>query len=316
MHVALNLARLRLLHEFQRVGNVAEVADIMGCTPSAVSQQLHQLERDAGAKLLRKQGRQVVLTPAGETLARYATQIVDLQEQALSAVARSDQVRGTLRVATFQTVLVTLIPEVVHRLRQRYPLVDVQCTQREVTQGIESLRRREVDLCIGEQFPGEAPIGGSDIHRHDVHAEPLLLVRPSEGPLRDRQGIADMADVPWVIDPRDSAAGQYTWRLCHAAGFEPKVFIESPDPLLAAHIVGQGHAIAVLPQLIAQHFPKTVTYQPLPGNPARVLFTATRVGTQDHPAVTAFQAVLEEVLAERVVGAVEIGLDARVDRQK
>ena len=59
----LDVRKLRLLRELGRLGTIAAVADAFSYTPSAVSQQLSALEREAGVPLLRRVGRRVELTP-------------------------------------------------------------------------------------------------------------------------------------------------------------------------------------------------------------------------------------------------------------
>ena len=59
----MELRRLRLLLELSRRGTVAAVADALDYSPSSVSVQLAELEREAGVKLLRRVGRNVALTP-------------------------------------------------------------------------------------------------------------------------------------------------------------------------------------------------------------------------------------------------------------
>lgn len=293
--MALNLSRLRMLYELERLGTVGAVADVLHYTHSAVSQQLSQLEKETGHALLEKAGRGVVLTDAGRTLAGYAERLLTLADEAESALARTGPVGGTIKVASFQTVLVALIPETVAVLAERYPDLHVEFIQREVLDGIESLLDHEVDVCIGEQFPGTRPIGGKGLVRRDFHTEPLLLVQPTKGEFSAPLPLAQMAGFPWIIDPKGSAAGQFTWSVCQSAGFEPRTFIESPDPLLALQIVGQGRAIAILPSLIVGRFPERVAVRVLPGDPGRVLFTATRPGRENHPAIVAFCDALAEV---------------------
>jgi DNA-binding transcriptional LysR family regulator len=58
----MELRRLRLLHEFSRCGTVAAVAEALSYSPSSVSVQLAELEREAGVKLLRRTGRTLELT--------------------------------------------------------------------------------------------------------------------------------------------------------------------------------------------------------------------------------------------------------------
>ncbi|MFT2689518.1 LysR family transcriptional regulator [Clavibacter zhangzhiyongii] len=71
----MDIRRLELLRELADRGSVGAVARAAGRTPSAVSQQLKVLEREAGVPLTERSGRGIVLTDAGRALARTATDI-------------------------------------------------------------------------------------------------------------------------------------------------------------------------------------------------------------------------------------------------
>src|SRR4051794_11018012 len=98
----LDARRLRVLHEVSLRGSVTAAANVLHVTPSAVSQQLAQLEREAGCDLLERAGRGIVLPPAGTTLAQHAEVVVRALEngEAGLAPARSDVV-GAVRVGSF-----------------------------------------------------------------------------------------------------------------------------------------------------------------------------------------------------------------------
>ncbi|MEO3829897.1 LysR family transcriptional regulator [Actinomadura sp. B10D3] len=72
----LDLGRLRVLRELKLRGTLAAVADALGYTPSAVSQQLAQLQRDVGVPVVERAGRRLRLTEAGEVLAEREEGIV------------------------------------------------------------------------------------------------------------------------------------------------------------------------------------------------------------------------------------------------
>ena len=55
----LDVRKLRLLRELARCGTITAVAEVLSYTPSAVSQQLAALEREAGVPLLQRSGRRV-----------------------------------------------------------------------------------------------------------------------------------------------------------------------------------------------------------------------------------------------------------------
>src|SRR5215216_973091 len=73
----LELRRLRLLRELNERDTIAAVADALGFTPSAVSQQLAMLEREAGVRLLQRAGRGVRLTDAALVLVGHAEALVE-----------------------------------------------------------------------------------------------------------------------------------------------------------------------------------------------------------------------------------------------
>ncbi|WP_449065246.1 LysR family transcriptional regulator, partial [Planomonospora algeriensis] len=78
--IAFDLRRLRLLREFEERGTLAAVAAALEYSPSAVSQQLNVLEKEAGARLLEKAGRGVRLTDAGRLLAQHARTLLAAAE--------------------------------------------------------------------------------------------------------------------------------------------------------------------------------------------------------------------------------------------
>src|SRR4051812_10972580 len=106
----MELRRLMLLHEFARRGTVAAVADALSYSPSSVSVQLAELEREAGTRLLRKSGRNLLLTPAGMRLADHAAAALSADEAIRSELAAlSEAPRGTVRMAFVQTPALSLL---------------------------------------------------------------------------------------------------------------------------------------------------------------------------------------------------------------
>lgn len=128
----LEMKRLRLLWELHARGTVAAVAEALNYSPSAVSQQLGILEREAGVPLLRKTGRTLELTAAGEALVAEAEKLLAGLERAESALHRArSEVGGTIRLAVFQTAMLALVPGALSRLRERYPGLRVEVVQGE-----------------------------------------------------------------------------------------------------------------------------------------------------------------------------------------
>ena len=120
------------------------------------------------------------------------------------------QVSGTLRVASFQSVLLTLIPTALTRLAERHPRLRVEMTQRQPEQAFAGLLTHDFDVVLGEEYPGGmgAPVPGVD--EEDLVRDEMRLALPRTGAWSDPgAALADLAGAPWVLDPADSAPGRW-----------------------------------------------------------------------------------------------------------
>lgn len=299
----LNLHRLRLLVELSRRGTVTEVADALTYSRSSVSQQLAELQRETGVQLLEAVGRRVRLTTAGEILVQHAEQIlrqVDLAEADLAAT-RSEVV-GDLRVATFQTAALTLVPEMLSTMSERHPQLSVYLTEIQPDTSTAALLAGEFDLVLGELYPGLDQTLPTGIDRQLLFTDPLRLWVSPRSPWWSGHQLADFADADWVFEPRGKPARAWAELVCRAAGFEPRVRFESADLLVLARLVETGHAAALLPDLIWRARPSSGDWVHLPGEPHRDVYTAVRKGSETRPALVELRSVLAEIATRSDVG--------------
>lgn len=291
----LNLHRLFLLHELHRLETMSAVAQTHSMSPSAVSQQLSHLERETNVTLFEQAGRRVVLTDAGARLARRAEDVLGLLESAQAELkdAQGD-VGGVLRVASFQTPLIALAPVAISVLEQGHPDLRVELAQREVEGAYEGLLAHRFEVILGEDYPGGQQVVRRGTDREGLLRDPLLLVLPDSGPWARARTVADLADAPWALDPERTRTGLWERTYLRAAGVEPWVRFDTPDPLLQVHLVRSGHAVAFVPGIIAsEHLGGTRPLR-LPGDPHRSMYTAARAGAAGHPSLLAFRAALLE----------------------
>ena len=127
----LDVRRLRLLCDLDRLGTIAAVARARSYTPSAVSQQLSALERETGTALLERTGRRVVLTAAGRVLVRHAETVLAALEhtEAALAAAAATGLTGPLRIGAFPTAVRTLLPTALVDLGRRHPALELMVTE-------------------------------------------------------------------------------------------------------------------------------------------------------------------------------------------
>ena len=99
----LNINRLQLLREVANRKTIAATADAFFMTPSAVSQQLSVLEREAGVPLLKKAGRGVELTTAGNLLVKNSEEIFAAIERAeAQLIDTSKGLSGNVKISPYQ----------------------------------------------------------------------------------------------------------------------------------------------------------------------------------------------------------------------
>jgi DNA-binding transcriptional LysR family regulator len=130
---------------------------------------------------------------------------------------------------------------------------------------------------------------------HDVVVGPHAVDRGPDAHLR----LADLAGVPWALDPAGTASGQWARNACREAGFEPDVRYVVSDLLLQIHLAETGHAASVIPGLLLAAVRRPAArIIPLPGRPHRRLTTGVRAGATRHPAIRAFREALRLAVRE------------------
>jgi DNA-binding transcriptional LysR family regulator len=285
-----DLRKLRLLRELQQRGTIAAVASALRYSPSTISQQLSQLERDVGMPLLEPEGRNVRLTAQGEALAGHAARALDLEEEMRG---RLESVGGTpapVRIAALQTTALALIPAAISILRASAPELRVEVSVVPPEHGLFELEARGFDLALAEQYPGHTREHRDAVQRELLGSDPIRLAVGRRSPITR---LSDTAGMPWVMEPSGTAARLWAIQQCRAAGFEPDVRFEAADVLAHAQLIAAGHAVGLLPDLVRTE-ERSIRLIDLPGDPHRRIFTSVRGASAGRPGVRAARDALAE----------------------
>ncbi|HLU74436.1 MAG TPA: LysR substrate-binding domain-containing protein [Nonomuraea sp.] len=279
--------KLHLLRELAQRGTIAAVAEAAAFTPSAVSQQLSALEREAGVPLLERTGRTVTLTPAGRLLVEHAQAVLEQLERASAALAA---VRGgpygPLRVGAFPSAARVLLPPALTRLAAAHPGLVPMISEIDPADVSAALRAGELDVALVHEYDFVPPVTDDSLETEPLFAETMYLT--------DRAGIAEASGDPWIAATPGTLCHTMTIRACQAAGFEPDVrhHIDDFDTVLAFAAAGQG--VALVPRLAARTPPPGVRLTPLPIE--RRTLAAFRRGYGEHPAVRAAIAAFHQAI--------------------
>ncbi|HHB1428168.1 LysR substrate-binding domain-containing protein [Serratia odorifera] len=107
------------------LGSFARAAQRLGRSTSAVSAHLKKLEQQVGAPILRKSGRGMVMTEAGEMLLGYARRLLELNDEAACAV-RGWDLHGTVRLGLQEDFGETFLPQVLGSFARAHPRVRIE----------------------------------------------------------------------------------------------------------------------------------------------------------------------------------------------
>jgi DNA-binding transcriptional LysR family regulator len=313
----LGVWRLQLLREVHLRGSIRAAAEAMSVTPSAVSQQLSILEREAGVELLERDGRQVRLTEAALRLVRHADTITGAIAAAEADVATlRTTVTGTLRVAAFPTAARAVMPHVMTALSRRHPELRVTLRDLEAAESLPALALGEIDIAIVDEYGDGSRVPGPDMEVCEFMHDPIYLAvapgaafpgavapgaaGPSAAVASGRPArLEDFRDAFWIMDTEASTLSQVTLRACRAAGFEPHIRSNCRDFGVILALVEAGLGVGVVPGLAVLDNPVRAELRPIDPPLVRSVLSVVRPERRSRPMIVSALAELERFGAGR-----------------
>ena len=298
-----DVRKLGLLVELDRLGTITATAAFLHLTPSAVSQQLAIFSRDLGVPLLEHRGRGVVLTgPARVLLARAGALREQFELTRVALASWSDGTAGDIRIGALATGISALVAPALESTRRSRPDLKFRVTECDAIDAVAQLDAGDLDITIVSDFPGVPPRNDSRYHRVDLVSDVLDLVLPSDHGLVDSAGIplADLAGEGWVGAEPGDAYTHIVAAACAAAGFTPDIRHVCREWDAVAALVEAGAGVALIPRLAFPLRHQRVAIRPLLGQGAsRLLFALVRAGAQKDAGVAAALDALRIVAAQR-----------------
>ncbi|MFF3016689.1 LysR substrate-binding domain-containing protein [Streptomyces sp. NPDC057939] len=321
----LDVRRLRLLRELARRGTIAAVAEALSFSPSAVSQQLGVLEREAGLPLLERTGRRVRLTPAAQNLVRHAEVVLERLEQADAELAEARTgLAGALRIGAFPTATRAIVPAALADLARRHPGLEPMLSETDPAAVAHALRAGELDVALVHSYDFVPDPEEPGLTTRPLYREAMYLAAPATGPDPGAGGtpapgsvpvsapgpgaapgqdevLRAHRDAPWITATPGTLCHAMTVRACQAAGFSPRVRHRVDEFATVLALVSAGLGVAVVPQLgtPGPDVPGVALTRLRMERRTRI---AHRSGAGAHPAVAAFTASLRSALPPDLAG--------------
>jgi DNA-binding transcriptional LysR family regulator len=297
-----DLVRLRVLHTVAGHGTLAAAAQALHLTPSAISQQMSKLEREAGCRLVERQGRGLRLTEDGIALAGHAQRILAAVEEAEAHLdERRGQVLGTITVGAFPTAARSLLPSVVVTCAERFPDLRVRLREVEPYQVTARVAAGDLDVAVAQDWVN-VPVAVPDrLRSADIGTDPADVAVPPGHPLADRMSVspADLVTEPWVASTEGTICHDWLTTTFRNAGHEPRIMHLAAEFPTQLALVAAGLGLALVPRMAAEPVPPGVRLVPVTPAMARRIFAVWRAESARRPSVQAFVDTLREQWSAR-----------------
>ncbi|MGW4962496.1 LysR family transcriptional regulator [Nonomuraea sp. NPDC004186] len=290
---------LATLEAVVRLGSFAAAAEELGYTQGAVSQQIADLERRAGLRLLDR--RPVRPTAAGTVLLRAEEAVRAAMTRARTELeALNAGQSGEVRLGAFVSAAAGLVPPALAAFRRACPGVRVTLSQYETEDAYQRLLRGDLDLAVTfdySWFPLPPPPG---LRRSLIGRDPVMVALPARHALAGRTSLslADLAGEAWIGTPVTGPTLGPLAELARSAGFRPRLAFEGDDFRTVLQLVAHELGIAVLPALALTDTVDGVVARAIAEEPLVRFLYCCRIDTAGAPAiVTRLETCLTEAAA-------------------
>lgn len=291
----MNLNQLRYFVSVAENGSFTKAAVQHFISQTAITQQMHALEESVGAKLLDRNSRPVLLTPAGKVFLKEAREILGKMDAALLRTREaSTGLEGELRLGYTKGYEHSDLPRYLRSFHRDYPNVLISCYRCDTdmlasglingdydvifTWDSTNLRQEEtLDMKVAEHVPLRVALSAahplarrSELTRRDLKQENILFMSPS--------------------GTGDSFGDAYYIKLYQQAGYQPNILLRSNDMESILMMVAAEEGISIVPEYSHPWDVGTenVVFVPLAGEGETEEILIVWRKNDDHPALKHF----------------------------
>jgi len=230
-----------------------KTAEKVHITQSALSRQIQALESDLGIQLFERNKRNVKLTPAGEFLKeKWTRELTEINY--IHQFARQIQLgeNGTIRIAHPDSISGSLIPDIVSRISQTFPKLQIELVQVLYENQQEFLNNYKLDLVITRD-KNEA----KGIRFEKIYTDNLALVVPDDHSFQTAEELSkeNLADQKFILPVKDegSSYNSLIQQMFESLDIEPEVYLHSEFGSTIIALVRKGLGITILPDSYMNH---------------------------------------------------------------
>lgn len=288
----MKLSQLRILVAVAEQDTFSEAALHLDMSQSAVSHSISALEEHLGVVLFSRGRYGARLTPVGDRIVSHARTIL----QQADAIAKEAELArglqgGQVRIASFRSVAIHLLPDAIAEFRQRHPNIAVNLSEHDNYRQVEkALREGRVDIGF-TLLPAADDLDTWEVLENAY----VALFPPDFRPKGLQLTWAELADYPLIMPPAGRIMMRDVYDHVQASGYKLNVVSEVETDTTIVNLVAQGLGATILPRLAAEPIPERVQVFALPDPLVRVIGAAILNDALHTPPIYAFLDVLKDL---------------------
>ncbi len=243
----MNSRQLQYAVLLSEIGNFSQVAEKLNITQPALSKQILSLEKELGTQLFDRERNPVTLTASGEYFIREAKELLYRQTQltrAMEQFRNGDKGQLVIGITPFRSAY--LIPEIVKKVREKFPGVQVRLAEA----GSEELRKDAADGKFDFAVIN-MPVDESRLDVTLIEPDKLVLVIP-EGMMNlcgetEEADFSCFGELPFVVPGVNQEMRQLFEKLCVSSGVTPQIAAEVVNLTSAWEMACAGVGAALFP---------------------------------------------------------------------
>ncbi|MFJ8244788.1 LysR family transcriptional regulator [Peribacillus asahii] len=262
--------------------NFSRAAEELHMTQPAVSQQIQQLEKHVGAKLLLRTNKSVQLTKAGEIVYLHAKEITGLYKRMSMLVNElNNEPTGPLKIGASYTFGEYVLPHILARMKNLFPNIfpSVQIgNTRDIAKAITS---HEIDVGIVE---GEISL--RNIYIKSVSTDQMYIVAGGKYPIYFNKEVTrrQVEQENWIVREVGSGTREATETLFQSLQIRPSKLMEFGSTQLIKEAVEAGLGISYLSELTVkkERILGTIQVLNVKGTPIKRNFSVITESVESH----------------------------------
>jgi LysR family transcriptional regulator, cyn operon transcriptional activator len=213
---------------------------------SAISRKIKLLEEELGEPIFKRVNKKIYVTPAGETLLRYARRIfLDMRNAKLEISEIAHIERGQLRVGAGMLACTYIIPPVLEKFKALHPRIDLEVITAPTDTLLSKLNDNLIELGVFT-----LPIKHADMQVVPLITEEMVVVTSPKHPVlsqKNKMNAEELQDYPLILFPKEARTRNVLDEFFRNVGIAPRIVMEAENVALIKPLVKIDLGISIIP---------------------------------------------------------------------